>query len=216
MTARITKGWSGGKRGGIVAAIAGVHLVVLMAIVTQSVRATAPETPAMALLAFREPAPEPASAVLHVEIPPPALLEIVSSAPEPFVDVSETVATPTVAPITAAAISGDCIPADALQSALSAAPEVRLALARVPVGDRSVADAVVIWNVDWSALASAKDAPLSSVREVVTRTLQSLPPACVSETVTGPRLLLIALPRGMMVLAFGSGVWRWQDVAEKA
>lgn len=109
--------------------------------------------------------------------------------------------------------AGDCVPADALQSALSATPEVRLALARVPVRNRSVADAVVIWNVTWTALASANDAPLSSVRDVVTRTLRGLPVACVSEPVTGPRLLLIEVPGGMMVLAFGSGLWRWQDVA---
>lgn len=207
------KGRDAGQRSVVLAAIAATHIFVLMALATQSIGAAPPSTPAMALLAFDEPAPDVAQALPQVEVPPPVVLEAVLVAPEAPIDIAEPVASSMVTTMTEASSPGDCVPADALQSALSAAPEVRLALAQVPVGARSVADAVVIWNVTWTALASADDAPLASVRNVVTRTLRALPAACVGASVTGPRFFLIETPGGMMVLTFGSGNWRWQDVA---
>ena len=213
MTARNIKGRHAGQRSVVVAVIAATHLFVLVSLATQSTGAAPPSTPAMALLSFREPAPDVAPLLSQVEEPLPASLEPVFVAPEELIEFAEPAASSMVTTMTQPSGPGDCVAADAVQSALSAAPEVRLALAQVPVGQRSVADAVVIWNVTWTALASADDAPLASVRNVVTRTLRALPSACVGASVTGPRFFLIETPGGVMVLTFGSGNWRWQDVA---
>ena len=213
--ARKMKARDGGQRGIVVTIIATAHLFVLVALVTQSIGIASSSTPAMALLAFREPASDVAPALPQVEVTLPVAIEAVLVEPPEPIEFAEPAAPSMVPTLPEAPSPGDCAPADALQSALSAAPEVRLALAQVPVRNRSVADAIVIWNVTWTALASADNAPLASVRNVVTQTLRALPAACVGAPVTGPRFFLIETPGGVMVLTFGSGNWRWQDVARK-
>lgn len=197
----------GGHRGTAVVAIAGVHGLLLLALLSQVQHAQPVVVPAMALLAF----PDPPATRVPVAVPVPPLVTEVEAPQAVEVIADEPVPSPDSD--LAAALSGDCAPEAALQSALSAAPDVQLALARVPASNRSVADAVIIWNATWAELARRHDAPLASVRAVVTRTLRGLPDVCLAAPVTGPRLFLINVPSGTMVLAFGSGTWRWQDIS---
>ena len=172
----------------------------------------------MALLDYAEP---PAPAVratlppVMVDIPPvdvPSIeIAIPDAADPPAVPMPANL--PTVLP---AAALGGCAPEDALRLALAAAPEVMRALAAIPASQRSVADAIVVWNSAWAAPARGGNAPLASIKAVVTQTLQAMPAPCLAQEVNGPRLVLIEAASGPMVLAFGSGTWRWQDVAGAA
>ncbi|GGE02991.1 hypothetical protein GCM10011529_06790 [Polymorphobacter glacialis] len=166
---------------------------------------------AIALLAFRAPAspapaPEPVPAKAYVPVP-------TAVAPQP--EIAEVVIDP---PATASARDAACAPLKAVQAALASDPAVRTAIAAVPTGARSVAEAIVVWNQGWSPLASLEvplaggEAPLAGVRALVARTLAALPAHCLAEPITGPRLVLVEGAAQTAVLAFGSGAWRWRDL----
>lgn len=200
---------SGKRRSIVLMSVGAVHLMLATALAVQQQRPTPVTPPVFVLLAFADPhVPVP---VLEAprEVVPPAVAEALSSvAPEPPELAVAVAASPAME-----AAAGKCTPVDAVQAALAAVPEVQRALAAVPTTKRSVADAIVVWNSDWSPLAADIDAPLASVREVVTNTLKVLPSGCLAETVNGPRLVLVNAAGMTMVLAFGSGSWRWQDLA---
>ncbi len=197
----------------VMATIIGAHVLLLLALWTQVSRVPPVAVPAMALIAFREPSP-PVTAV--VDPVPPQLIEV-TSPPVANILPDEPVQPPVfdaiAPPAATAAMAGDCAPEAALEAALSTDFNVQSALVNVPASNRSVADAVIIWNATWAELARSRDAPLAHVREVVTDTLRGLSGDCLATPVTGPRLLLIIVPRGTMVLAFGSGTWRWGDIS---
>lgn len=198
-------------RGNVAASIIAGHLVVLLTVLMQPAAAARFEPPAMALVNFAEPQ----TVAVALERP------VAAAVPTDDVAVPDApVLVMAPAPVDVAAVAApvagnaDCAPAAALQTALAADAEVKLALSAVPATDRSVADAVVIWNTNWTPLAGASNALLATVRDRITRTLRELPTACLAQIVNGPRLVLIEASAGMMVLAFGSGTWRWQDVAD--
>lgn len=107
-----------------------------------------------------------------------------------------------------------CSPLDEVTAQLVSDPIVPLAIDRVLPADRSVSEAIVMWNAEWSPVAAADEAPLAEVRSRVLLILESLPPDCLTTPVTGPRL--IAIPEGgyTTFLAFGSGEWSWQQLVE--
>lgn len=106
-----------------------------------------------------------------------------------------------------------CSPLDEITTQLVSDPLVPLAIQRVARGDRSISEAIVMWNVEWSA-ASAEEAPLADVRNRVITILNSLPSECLTPLVTGPRLIAIPKEGYTSFLAFGSGEWSWQQVVE--
>lgn len=106
-----------------------------------------------------------------------------------------------------------CSPLDEVASQLASDPLVSLAIKRVAKADRSVSEAIVVWNTEWSA-ASANEAPLAQVRERVISILESLPTDCLAAPVTGPRLIAISEEGYTTFLAFGSGQWSWQQLVD--
>lgn len=93
-------------------------------------------------------------------------------------------------------------------------PVVPLAIDRVLPSDRSVSEAIVMWNAEWSPVAAAEEAPLAEVRSRVLLILESLPPDCLAMPVIGPRLIAIPENGYTTFLAFGSGEWSWQQLVE--
>ncbi len=119
------------------------------------------------------------------------------------------------------AIQGDpdgeaCSPLDAVTVQLANDPLVPLAISRVPQTDRSISEAIVMWNAEWSAASADQKAPLAMVREHVLLTLETLPPDCLAIPVMGPRLIAIPQDGRTTFLAFGSGEWSWQQLMKPA
>ena len=107
-----------------------------------------------------------------------------------------------------------CSPLDQVTAHLASDPIVPLAIDRVLPSDRSVSEAIVMWNAEWSAVAAADEAPLAEVRGRVMQILGSLPPDCLATPVNGPRLIAIPEEGYTTFLAFGSGEWSWQQLVE--
>lgn len=193
------------RRGAVMLGVVGLHLVLAALWVRDRAAPPVPPPVAMTLLAFAAPVQTP--------VPVPAAAAAMPPAPLPAA-VVEAPAIPD-APVSALAVAatGRCAPLDAVQAALAAEPQVQSAIATVPADARSVAQAIVVWNAGWAAIAATADAPLAPVRDVVARTLAVIPAQCLAEDVVGPRLILIDTGGGTSVLAFGSGTWRWSDLA---
>lgn len=147
--------------------------------------------------AVPSPAPAPPKTVSKLRVPsdPPALSK------------------PALAAAAAAAVPGEaCGTLDLVSKAMVADPTAVLAVRNSPPEIRSVAQALVIWNAQWSASAISADAPLGPARAVVERTLGGMPDGCLDEQVSGPRLVPVPGERGMMFVVIGSGVWRWREL----
>jgi hypothetical protein len=103
-----------------------------------------------------------------------------------------------------------CSPVDVVTAQLVSDPLVLPAIARVPREDRSISEAIVMWNSDWSPATIEGEAPLADVRLRVLLALSDLPTDCLAMPVVGPRLVPITGKEGTTFLAFGSGEWSWQ------
>ena len=109
-----------------------------------------------------------------------------------------------------------CSPLDEVTSQLTSDPLVPLAISRVARSDRSISEAIVMWNAEWSATSATDEAPLAEVRSRVLSILDTLPPECLATPVIGPRLIAIPNQGYTTFLAFGSGEWSWQQLIEPA
>ena len=108
-----------------------------------------------------------------------------------------------------------CSPVDIVTTQLANDPIVPVAIARVPKVDRSISEAIVMWNIEWTSSTASDDAPLAHVRNLIHLTLMDLPPDCLAMPVIGPRLIPITDEEGSTTfLAFGSGKWSWQQLLE--
>ncbi len=107
-----------------------------------------------------------------------------------------------------------CSPIDVVTTQLTSDPTVPAEIQLVPRTDRSISEAIVIWNAEWSNTTIADDAPLRNVRNRIERTLAELPLECLEMPVAGPRLIPIMIDGSTTFLAFGSGRWTWQQLIE--
>lgn len=106
-----------------------------------------------------------------------------------------------------------CGVTDRLQRGLTGTPAVQAVLARVPLDERSVANAVVIWSDRWtSSDLLGGDAVAQPIRQVLTEQIALVSAACRNLVLRGPRLLVLPTTGGPTVLAVGSGEWRWSDL----
>ena len=138
----------------------------------------------------------PVKAIAMISIPAEALAEQQSAEGDPDGDV--------------------CSPLDEVTSQLASDPLVPLAIARVAKSDRSISEAIVMWNAEWSDASTTEEAPLADVRNRVLSILGSLPPECLATPVIGPRLIAIPEQGYTTFLAFGSGEWSWQQLVVPA
>lgn len=149
--------------------------------------------------------------------PSPPALRI----PDPIVPVEaiSAIASPAEAHAEQQSAEGDpdgevCSPLNEVTARLTSDPLVPLAIGRVARSDRSISEAIVMWNAEWSAASATDEAPLADVRTRVLAVLESLPPECLATQVIGPRLIAIPEQGYTTFLAFGSGEWSWQQLVE--
>lgn len=112
-------------------------------------------------------------------------------------------------------LAAGCSPLEAVTKTITDDSATIAALRAVPRSERSISEAIVIWNAGWSEMAASTDAPLASVRIAMQQTLRALPSDCLAEIVAGPRLIQIATEQGTTFLAIGSGQWRWAQLIEE-
>ncbi len=117
----------------------------------------------------------------------------------------------------AAAAGGACDLTEPVRAALQANLDVVASLPDIPSDRLSVANAIMIWKTAWLADDSALDSTaVAMIRDVVAGTIAAATPECRLQPQVGPRLLLLSGTGDTVVLAVGSGEWRWQDLLETA
>ena len=84
-----------------------------------------------------------------------------------------------------------------------------------PVAERSVANAVQLWNGRWIEDPGGADR-LAAVRAATVQAILAAPPGCRQAGVAGPRLILFDDGPETVVLSLGSGTWRWTDLVVTA
>ncbi len=104
-----------------------------------------------------------------------------------------------------------------VQAALQSSVEVQDALQEIPTSQRSVANAIMLWDGAWTVM---RDRPAASalalVRNLVVQTIAAAGPECRFQVQAGPRLVYLSNDAVTTSLAIGSGQWRWQDVVDTA
>jgi hypothetical protein len=107
-----------------------------------------------------------------------------------------------------------CVPLEEVRETIASDPAAMASALNAPPETRSIAEAIVIWNGDWIHAASTEQSPLAPTRSAIERSIANMRAECLDEPVTGPRLIPFPTATGTMFLVFGSGSWKWRDVAD--
>lgn len=99
-----------------------------------------------------------------------------------------------------------------LASAFTQSPAVRQGLEELPASDRSVANAVNLWDGQWPEDSVAGGKAL--LRSLLVKAITSARPDCLTQPNRGPVLFLVPESQTMAVLAVGSGDWTWGDLLD--
>lgn len=109
--------------------------------------------------------------------------------------------------------AGDCPLAAILSQALERNVKARTALARIPAQSRSVANAVLLWNGEWiSAERVGGASALYEIQDAIAEAIAGAPSRCRTQVEPGPVFLIVNGAPETIVLALGSGTWRWMDL----
>lgn len=192
-----------------------VHAAILAWVATDRMAMPAHPRGAGRLITFDvPPAPQPPAARPRVEpvvkavIPPPPVIDPLLAPPPPIAAPSITLAQTEEVPL-----GGGCDLTDAVQAALRGSPDALAAIAAFPARERSVANAVMLWDGRWiEANTAGGRHALAQIRRIVLATIAGASDACRTQLQAGPRLVAIPGPPDTM-LALGSGRWHWQDLA---
>lgn len=170
-------------------------------------------TQLIAIAVAPEPAPTPGPPAPPAP-PPPAPPQ-----PEPPVELPQL---PTLDPLPAPAAQasdssavggGGCALAITIGRAIEADPEAMRALVALTPDLRTAADAVMLWNGDWSRAAIYPGGVIAEpLRQLVLREIAAAPVECRESGVIGLQLIPVADRGRTAMLAVGSGVWRWADL----
>lgn len=193
------------ERAAILAVAAALHLGMLALLMTVGTLSPTPSPP-LAATTIVSITPEPASG----RPPPPALPSRIAETQRIYQDLMFS----DQPDASATGAAGSCATLVAVTQALASDPAAVAAAHRTPPEDRSIADAVVLWNAGWSVGSSTPEAPLAPARTVVEQSLRVLPDACLDEQMAGPRLVPIADGDRTMFIAIGSGNWSWRQLLD--
>ena len=92
---------------------------------------------------------------------------------------------------------------------------LQASLANIPPQSRSVANAVLLWDGRWlHPERLGGRITIDIVRDAVAAGLEDASEACRAQVILGPVFLPIQSRSGPLVLAMGSGAWRWEDLLE--
>lgn len=185
------------------AAVVMLHAILLIVVLTSRSRYPPPVQPsALSVIALNAVAP-PAQPT-----PPKSLSKLLDQLrPPPVPDQPREAET-----IASGSTATQCKTLDSIALAILASPAVVTSVLNAPPETRSIAEAIVVWNARWSDSVTAAEAPLAPVREVVRRSLETVPDSCLDEPVAGPRLVPVPAGEGTMFLVIGSGVWTWRQL----
>ena len=159
----------------------------------------------------------PAKPPQPVRVPPPPVEAIIIPPPIVPLPVPSDMVVAMLAKSEVQSQGGACDLTGPVRAALEESVEVEAVLQRMPRAHRSVANAVMVWNVDWVASDDRLDREaLEVIRDVVAGTVAAASPECRLQQQGGPRLIVLPGDGENIVLALGSGLWRWQDMLQTA
>jgi hypothetical protein len=141
----------------------------------------------------------------------PIATPLIVSPPAPILTL--VVQAPLLAAAAAPSSNGiDCDLTNVVEVAVRQSPPARSALLMLPRNARSVANAVMLWDGEWTAgTTTSTRYALGKIREVVLSAIGSASPDCRAALQAGPRLAIVPGAPDI-VIAFGSGRWRWGDL----
>lgn len=143
---------------------------------------------------------------------PPPPLKMPSKVPDDLVQLAELALSTETDPSASTASASGCTALEAVTKALLSDPVAVAAVLQAPPETRSIAEAIVVWNVGWTPATATLGAPLEPVRTRVRESLQSIDAACLDEPIAGPRLIPVPAGGGTMFLVIGSGNWSWRQL----
>lgn len=97
-----------------------------------------------------------------------------------------------------------------LSGVLAQSPAVRLGLDELPLEQRSVANAVMLWDGQWPG--DTRIGGKAVLRALLVKAVSTAQPPCLTAQQRGPALFLIPDNDRTVVLAVGSGLWTWGDL----
>ena len=182
--------------------------VVLASLVEMGPSAPAPATHAVAPKARSRPPESPTGTQAAAPDDPAS-----SSPPDrtPQLTEAQTAALDGFQPVMAeGAPDQPCNLTGMMADLLSRSPVVQQALADMPPAQRSVANAVNLWDGEWpeDSLSGGK----GLLRAILAKAVGAARPDCLTVANHGPALFFIPDNRTTVVLAVGSGEWRWGDL----
>ncbi len=177
----------------------------MIALLLQQAAEMTPPVEATSIAMIAIDADKPAAA----KPPPPSIPAKVA---DTFVPVTELSIPEESESDAAAGASATCSTVDLVREALLLDLAAIEAIRNAPPETRSIADAVVLWNMGWAPATLTERDPLFVVRAAIERRLSAVPENCLDETVAGPRLVPITDASGLrtIFLVFGSGDWTWR------
>ena len=105
-----------------------------------------------------------------------------------------------------------CDLTQSLAAALVQSPAVLQGLNELPESERSVANAVMLWDGQWPDESQAGGKAL--LRALLVKAVSGARADCLIAENRGPVLFFVPENNRTVVLAVGSGVWRWGDLLE--
>lgn len=110
---------------------------------------------------------------------------------------------------------GGCSLTAQIQDHLRGDDTVMAHVAALEQDSMSVANVLPIWKAGWEpASERISEAALADLRAAVRRVLAASPAGCRLQQQRGPRFVYLPAANQTAVLAFGSGQWTWQEVAD--
>lgn len=115
-----------------------------------------------------------------------------------------------VMPASAGAPGEACNLTALLATGFATSPAVAQGLAGLPVDQRSVANAVMLWDGGWPD--DTRTGGKALLRALLIKAVSSAPQPCLDQVQRGPVLFFVPDNGTTAVLAIGSGEWRWGDL----
>ncbi len=193
------------QRFAVLAAVFVVHAVMIAFLLLHSTIKSQDVEPARTVALIAIDAERPAAA----KPPPPALPAKVADTFVPVTELSIPADSESNSP---AGASAACATLSVVLETLLLDPIAVDAIRNAPPESRSIADAIVIWNVGWAPTALTHLDPLFVVRTAIERSLSGVADSCLDEPVAGPRLVPIPDASGSRTIfvVLGSGNWTWR------
>ncbi|MGA9659449.1 MAG: hypothetical protein WBQ60_10165, partial [Asticcacaulis sp.] len=103
-----------------------------------------------------------------------------------------------------------CHLTQSLAQIFAQSPEIKQALTDLPASERSVANAVMLWDGGWSP--ESRTGGRGLLRALLIKAIADARDDCLSQINRGPVLFMVPDTQATVVVAVGSGLWRWGDV----